>query len=145
MRASHSNSRLVDSVLKPRAGLALLFTAWVGLAAATNGLAAIHCVDQNGANPTPPYTNWATAATNIQDAVDAAAAGDEVVVTNGTYATGGRTAGTNLLSNRVMIDKTLTLRSITARSSRLFLAIRCPQTSSRTEPCAAPISPTGQF
>src|SRR5215831_13337321 len=82
------------------------------LATAGRALAGTHCVDVNSANPTPPYTNWATAATNIQDAVGAAAAGDEIVVTNGTYATGGRTAGTNLLSNRVMIDKTLTLRSI---------------------------------
>ena len=43
-------------------------------------------VNVNNANPTPPYTNWATAATNIQAAVDAAGAGDEIVVTNGTYA-----------------------------------------------------------
>jgi hypothetical protein len=69
-------------------------------------------VDIASANPTPPYTNWATAATNIQDAVDAALAGDQIVVTNGIYATGGRAVGTNLLVNRVAVDKPLTLWSV---------------------------------
>ena len=52
------------------------------LATAGSALAALHYVDVNSTNATPPYTNWTTAATNIQDAVDAAVAGDEIVVTN---------------------------------------------------------------
>ena len=35
--------------------------------------------------PTAPYTSWDTAATNLQDAAAATAAGDTVWVTNGTY------------------------------------------------------------
>src|SRR5512136_2151948 len=68
---------------------------------AGSAFAAVRYADASSASPTPPYTNWATAAVTIQDAVDAAVAEDEIVVTNGTYATGGRVVGTNLLVNRV--------------------------------------------
>jgi hypothetical protein len=79
-------------------------------AIANSALADVHYVDVNSTNATPPYTSWSTAATNIQDAVDAARAGDEVVVTNGVYATGSRDneAGTS----RVVVDKPLNLRSV---------------------------------
>lgn len=73
--------------------------------------AAVRFVDLNSANPTPPYTNWTTAATNIQDAVDVASAGDEIVVTNGVYASGGR-AVLGTMTNRVAVDKALKVRSV---------------------------------
>jgi hypothetical protein len=69
-----------------------------------------HYVDLNSPNPSPPYTNWATAARIIQDAVNAAASGDEVVVTNGIYASGQSSSAYGPI--RVLVDKPLTLRSL---------------------------------
>ncbi len=77
-----------------------------------NASATVLHVDVNSPNPDAPYTNWATAARVIQDAVDAAMFGDEVLVTNGIYISGGRSVGCNLLVNRVAVDKMLTLRSV---------------------------------
>src|SRR5215467_6009082 len=66
-----------------------------------------HYVDMNSGTPVSPYTNWATAAQTIQDAVDASFAGDTVLVTNGVYNTSGRALGTSLLVNRVAVSKPL--------------------------------------
>jgi hypothetical protein len=70
----------------------------------------------NVANPTPapPYASWATAATTIQDAVDAAVAGDTVIVTNGVYAVGGRVGpyASAALTNRVCVTNQIAIRSV---------------------------------
>ena len=50
--------------------------------------AAFLFVSPTSTNPTPPYDSWATAATNIQDAVTAAQPGSLVLVTNGIYSGG---------------------------------------------------------
>jgi hypothetical protein len=71
----------------------------------------LHYVAADSADPVAPYASWATAARTIQDAVDAAGTGGTVLVTNGTYAAGGRTVyGT--VTNRVAVIKPLTLRSV---------------------------------
>ena len=67
-------------------------------------------VNVNNPRPVPPYTNWTTAAVTIQDAIDAAEMGDEIVVTNGVYAVGGRVALG--IANRVAVTKRLMVRSV---------------------------------
>jgi hypothetical protein len=55
------------------------------LLAASNLSADTHYVARTSAHPTSPYTNSATAATNIQQAVDVAEAGDLIHVAGGKY------------------------------------------------------------
>ena len=59
-----------------------------------------------------PYTNWDTAANAIQAAVDAAEAGEWVVVADGVYETGVRTAGPDKLLNRLVVDKAVRVQSL---------------------------------
>ncbi len=99
------------------------------LLTANTANAALRYVDGSNASPAPPYTSWATAAATIQQAVDAAQADDEVVVTNGTYATGGRAVGTNSLANRVVVDKPLTLRSANGPQFTIIQGYQVPGTT----------------
>jgi len=82
--------------------------------------ATVYYVDVNSANPTPPFTNWSTAATDIQSAVDASTNGDLILVTNGIYATGGRGwfgSGTN----RVTLTNSITLQSVNGPAVTLIV------------------------
>jgi hypothetical protein len=96
---------------------------------AISSLAATRYVDVNNTTPTAPYTSWATAANVIQDAVDVALAGDEVLVTNGVYTTGGRPVGTNLLVNRVAVDKPLVVRSVNGPKFTVIQGYQVPGTT----------------
>jgi hypothetical protein len=71
----------------------------------------IHCVNAAGTNPVVPYLDWATAATNIQDAINASAAGEIVLVTNGVYSSGGM-AINSALTNRVALNQAITVTSV---------------------------------
>jgi len=62
-------------------------------------------------NPVAPYTSWATATPDIQDAVDAGIVGGQVLVGDGTYAI-GRRAVAGGVTNRVVAAKPMALRSV---------------------------------
>jgi hypothetical protein len=94
--------------------------------------AAVLYVDANSANPIPPYTNWATAAAVIQDAVDLANTGDTVLVTNGIYSTGGRQLVPYDITNRVAVTNGAIIQSVSGPSVTFIRGYQVPTFASIT-------------
>jgi hypothetical protein len=109
-----------------------------GWATSAVAVVTIRCVDAASPAPAAPFTNWAGAARAIQDAVDAGNAGDLVLVADGLYATGGKTVSTSV-TNRVVLDKPLTVLSLHGPASTIIEGQRDPNTTN------GPLSARGAF
>jgi hypothetical protein len=83
------------------------------------GQGVIFYADVNGTNPVPPFANWSTAATNIQDAIDAAAVGDEVLVNDGVYAIGSRSLDGST-TNRIAVTNAITVQSLNGPANTII-------------------------
>ena len=88
----------------------------------------VHYVSAVSASPEPPYSSWATAARTIQEAVDVAVPGGQVVVTNGLYATGGR-AVFGMMTNRVTVDRPVVVKSVNGPGGTLIQGYQVPETT----------------
>ena len=85
-------------------GVAVTVTIHVGVAS--------FYVARGNPNAAAPYNSWNIAAADIQTAVDFAAAGDTVLVSNGVYDVGARVTPGYSLSNRVVITRNIMVRSV---------------------------------
>jgi hypothetical protein len=87
------------------------FISLIALSCLVNtAVATTRYVNINSATPIAPYTSWATAATNIQDAIGAAFATDTILVTNGVYQTRAFTVSAS--NNRLYLVNFVTVQSV---------------------------------
>jgi hypothetical protein len=90
-----------------------------GMVTSTVAQVVIHCADAAGANPVAPYTAWSNAATNLQDAINAAGVGEIVMATNGTYSSGGLVMAGDL-TNRVALNKAILATSVNGYTTTII-------------------------
>ncbi len=82
----------------------------VGVLFSSSATADVHYVDLHCTNPVPPFTDWSTAATSIQEAVNQAVESETVMVTNGTY----------VLSSQILITNSISLLSVTGPTNTVI-------------------------
>jgi hypothetical protein len=100
----------------------------VGLFLSLHAVATTYYVDVSNTAPVAPYTNWPTASKDIQSAVDAATDGDLILVTNGLYNTGGWVVYGSL-TNRVVINKAVSVRSVNGPAVTMIQGYQIPSSS----------------
>ncbi|HWW01075.1 MAG TPA: choice-of-anchor Q domain-containing protein [Candidatus Acidoferrum sp.] len=89
----------------------LKFTGILLAVMCSNAFGTVRYVNLYSTNAVSPFTDWSRAATNIQDAVDAAVDGDQIVVQSGAFQTGGRVVYGGM-TNRLAITKAVTVQSV---------------------------------
>jgi len=75
----------------------------------TSVVTGTYFVDLHNTGPAWPYQTWPTAATSIQQAVDAALPGTLILVSNGTY----------VLTQEIVVTNNLTLRSVNGATNTI--------------------------
>ena len=103
------------------------------LLAAFPGRAATRHVWAGSLAPASPYDEWSSAAHSIQEAVNGAADGDRILVTNGVYSTGGKITPGGAVSNRVVAVVAVTIESVSGPEVTMIVgqgplgtnAVRC--------------------
>lgn len=99
----------------------LMIASWVLMLLTTQQVrsATLH-VDASSTGASIPYSSWPTAATSIQDAVDAANSDDTILVNDGIYSNGSTISPDGELACRVVITKNVTIQSVNGPESTVI-------------------------